>query len=71
VLWLPDWSAFCLNCLGGGKTVADDLKAVGAANALFVGALRVLAPALMAEVTVVVQSEAVRCEHSLLVTHDS
>mmetsp|Transcript_38174 Transcript_38174/g.87333 ORF Transcript_38174/g.87333 Transcript_38174/m.87333 type:complete len:757 (-) Transcript_38174:206-2476(-) len=57
VLWLPDWSAFCLNCLGGGKTPADDLRAIGAFNELFVAGLRALAPALMAEVKLVVQSQ--------------
>ncbi len=59
VLWLSDWSAFSLNCLAGGKTSADDMKAIAAANALFVGALEALAPELMGSVRVVVQSEAV------------
>ena len=59
VLWLRDWSAFSLSCLGGGKTRDDDLKAIAAANALFVGALRAIAPALMGEVQVLVQSEAI------------
>ena len=59
VLWLADWSAFCLNCLSGGKTREDDLKAISAANTLFVAALRAIAPQLMADVRVVLQSEAI------------
>ena len=59
VLWCPDWSAFCLSCLSGGKTVADDLKAVRAGYDVFVGALHALGPATMAKVKVVVQSEAI------------
>jgi len=35
VLWLSDWSAFCLNCLSGGKTSADDQKAIAAAQVLY------------------------------------
>lgn len=59
VLWLRDWSAFCRNCLGGGsKTRDDDLRAVAAADALFVAALGAMAPSLMAGVEVVRQSEA-------------
>ena len=58
VLWLRDWSAFCHNCLGGGKTREDDLKAVAAADTLFVAGLRALAPELMAGVQVITQSEA-------------
>jgi len=58
VLWLSDWSAFCLNCLSGGKTNADDLKAIGASNDLFVAGLKAVAPTLMADVHVVHQSKA-------------
>jgi len=58
VLWFSDWSAFTLNCLAGGKTREDDLKAIAAANSLFVAALRALAPAQMEDVDVVLQSEA-------------
>ena len=59
VLWQADWSAFCLNCLSGGKTREDDLKAIEAANELFVAGLRAIAPELMATVEVVVQSKAI------------
>jgi hypothetical protein len=39
VLWMRDWSSFCLNCLGSGKR-DDDLKAVAAADALVRAARR-------------------------------
>jgi tyrosyl-tRNA synthetase len=64
ILWLCDWSAFTLNCLSGGKSREDDHKAIAAANDLFVAALRALAPSLMAEVTVVLQSEALLANSS-------
>merc|ERR1719310_1637596 len=57
ILWQADWSAFCLNCLSGGKTKDDDLKAIAAANALFVAALRAIAPTLMEGVKILVQSD--------------
>ena len=59
VLWLRDWSAFSYSCLCGGKTRDDDLKAIAAANSLFVAALRAIAPTVMKDVQVVVQSEAI------------
>ena len=58
VLWLRDWSSFCHNCLSGGKTREDDLKAIAAADLLFVGGLRAIAPELMSGVQIVTQSEA-------------
>uniref|UniRef100_A0A7S0P4F4 tyrosine--tRNA ligase n=1 Tax=Calcidiscus leptoporus TaxID=127549 RepID=A0A7S0P4F4_9EUKA len=58
VLWLGDWSAFCLNCLSGGKSRDDDLKAIAASFAIFVAGLRAIAPDAMADVHVVSQSKA-------------
>ena len=58
VLYVRDWSAFCHNCLSGGKTRDDDLKAVAAADALLVAALRALAPELMKDVEILIQSDA-------------
>ena len=58
VLWVRDWSAFCLNCVTGGKAFADDLKGLHAASAVFVGALQALAPALMAWVEGLTQPDA-------------
>jgi len=57
VLWCSDWSAFCLNCLSGGKTKSDDLKAIACSFSLFVAALRALAPTLMGDVRIVNQSQ--------------
>jgi tyrosyl-tRNA synthetase len=59
LLWVADCSAFCQNCVSGGKTREDDFKAIGAANSLLVAALRAIAPELMAGVRVLIQSEAV------------
>ena len=47
-----------------GEDSADDLKAIDAAYALFVGSLKALAPELMAGVTVCKQSEAILSEAS-------
>ena len=57
VLWIKDWSAFTLNCLSGGKTRDDDLKAISAASRLFIAALQALAPDVMKDVVVKYQSE--------------
>ena len=59
LLWLADWSAFCLNCVTGGKKFVDDLEGIRAAQTLFVGTLTAIAPALMATVTVMRQSDAI------------
>mmetsp|Transcript_18149 Transcript_18149/g.30326 ORF Transcript_18149/g.30326 Transcript_18149/m.30326 type:complete len:888 (-) Transcript_18149:351-3014(-) len=59
VLWLADWSAFCLGCLTGGKAAADDLKAINAAYSVLLGAMRALSPDLMGNVRVIKQSEVV------------
>jgi len=64
VLWLSDWSALSLNCVSGGKTTADDLKAICAAQDLLVGCLRALDPQLMAGVVVRRQSEAILSDPS-------
>ena len=40
VLVICDWSAFTLNCLSGGKTRDDDLKAIAAADTLVRAAAR-------------------------------
>ena len=64
VLWLGDWSALSLNCVSGGKTTDDDLKAICAAQDLLVGCLRALDPQLMAGVVVRRQSEAILSDPS-------
>ena len=64
MLWLSDWSALSLNCVSGGKTTADDLKAICAAQDLLVGCLRALDPQLMAGVAVRRQSEAILSDPS-------
>eukprot|EP00668_Euglena_longa_P014210 GGOE01018187.1.p1 GENE.GGOE01018187.1~~GGOE01018187.1.p1 ORF type:complete len:704 (-),score=232.83 GGOE01018187.1:290-2401(-) len=51
VLYLPDWSAFVCNCLGGEES------AIRAAFALFVGILKVRQPDVMQKVQVVWQSD--------------
>ena len=53
VLWCPDWTSFVLNKCGG------DQKVIGACYTLLCEALRAVQPALMARVTVMLQSEAI------------
>lgn len=57
VLFLPDWSAFSLNCLAGGKTPAEDRKAVAAAHDVLLAGLAAIAPEQMSKVKVMRQSE--------------
>jgi len=64
LLWLSDWSAFCLNCLSGGKTNQDDLTAIKAAYDLLLGCLKAIAPATMQSVRVVFQSQAILADSS-------
>ena len=56
VLWLGDWSAYCSNCMAGGKTATDDLAAICASFDIFVASLRAIAPETMASVAVLRQS---------------
>uniref|UniRef100_A0A6B2KYW3 tyrosine--tRNA ligase n=1 Tax=Arcella intermedia TaxID=1963864 RepID=A0A6B2KYW3_9EUKA len=53
ILWLPDWTSFTKNALGGDK------KAIAAAYALLIAALRAAAPDRMQAVSVTYQSEAI------------
>lgn len=64
VLWLADWSAFTLNRLSGGTTVADDLTAVRASYTVLAASLRALAPELMTRVLVLRQSDAILSDPS-------
>eukprot|EP01126_Amoeba_proteus_P030698 TRINITY_DN3028_c0_g1_i3.p1 TRINITY_DN3028_c0_g1~~TRINITY_DN3028_c0_g1_i3.p1 ORF type:complete len:718 (+),score=157.01 TRINITY_DN3028_c0_g1_i3:76-2229(+) len=53
LLWLRDWSSFCLNKLGGDK------KAISAVYTLLVETLKTIIPHLMAKVRVILQSQAI------------